>query len=268
MVSDTNQHLGGDVRVRPSLGVALGIVVVYMAILLGLQFASGVDFDDVAASTSNVVGIVVVPVGVGSVLLFLTWRYLGWGRPVIVEQGARDRLGAWAYIPPLLVVTGAVLGFTQVTWGDLDMSFLLAVVAGTLFVGFSEELLTRGLLLHAARHRFSSEFQVALLTGVVFGLIHGVNIVTGQALGPTLQQVFGAFMTGTALYFVRRVTGTLVAAMLLHALFDAALFLQGEVRSPADDVDLSTLIGGINQTLLYISLVVALVMLWRRSRRP
>lgn len=48
-------------RVGPSLGVALGVVVVYMAILLGLQFASGVDFDEVAASTSNVVGIIIVP---------------------------------------------------------------------------------------------------------------------------------------------------------------------------------------------------------------
>lgn len=201
-------------------------------------------------------------------LLFLTWRYLGWGRPVIVEEGSRGRIGAWAWIPPIIVAASAVVGLTQVTWGELDTSFLLAVVVGTLLVGFSEELLTRGPLLHAARHRFSSEFQVVLLTSVVFGLIHGVNIVTGQAIGPTLQQVFGAAMSGTAFYLARRTTGTLITAMLLHAVFDAALFLQGEVRSPADGQDVSGLLGGIIQVLLYISLIVALVMLWRRSRKP
>jgi len=68
---------------------------------------------------------------------------------------------------------------------------------------------------------------VWFLSSLTFGLMHLVNLVDGQALGQTLFQVLSAFLFGTALYILRRVTGTLVWAMVLHALWDFSVFAAG-----------------------------------------
>ncbi|HKJ57483.1 MAG TPA: hypothetical protein VJ978_16010, partial [Nitriliruptoraceae bacterium] len=54
----------------------------------------------------------------------------------------------------------------------------------------------------------------------------------GQDVTSTVQQVISAMVSGIAFYLTRRLAGTLVAAMLLHAFYDAALFLEGEVQAP------------------------------------
>ncbi len=62
------------------------------------------------------------------------------------------------------------------------------------------------------------------LSTALFGLMHLLNAVTGQAIGPTLQQVMFAFIAGTTLYILRRTTGSLVWAMVLHGFWDFSTF--------------------------------------------
>jgi membrane protease YdiL (CAAX protease family) len=54
--------------------------------------------------------------------------------------------------------------------------------------------------------------------------MHLLNATSGQDLGPTIQQVVFAFVTGTVLYVLRRVTGTLIWSMLLHGFWDYSTF--------------------------------------------
>lgn len=60
-----------------------------------------------------------------------------------------------------------------------------------------------------------------------FGLIHVPNMLFGQGIGATVQQVFFAFAIGTAYYVTRRISGALVVTMLLHAMWDFSTFIQG-----------------------------------------
>ena len=66
------------------------------------------------------------------------------------------------------------------------------------------------------------------LSTLAFGVMHYANVLGGQAFGPTSLQVLNAFLFGTTLYILRRVTGSLVWAMVLHALWDFSVFAIGK----------------------------------------
>ena len=67
---------------------------------------------------------------------------------------------------------------------------------------------------------------------VVFGCLHGLNIINGQALIPTIQQVILAGLTGGVFYTIYRKTGLLVVPMILHALMDFSILTIGTVQNP------------------------------------
>ena len=81
--------------------------------------------------------------------------------------------------------------------------------AASLFVGFF------GALLFAERSALSSG---------LFALFHGLNILTGQAVGATIQQMLFAFLMGSGLYLIRRISGLLVVGMVIHGLWDFSSF--------------------------------------------
>ncbi|MET0188883.1 MAG: CPBP family intramembrane glutamic endopeptidase, partial [Pseudonocardia sediminis] len=55
---------------------------------------------------------------------------------------------------------------------------------------------------------------------LVFGGLHAVNALFGQGLGATGYQIVMAFLAGSVFYLTRRITGSLVWCMLLHAFWD------------------------------------------------
>ena len=116
---------------------------------------------------------------------------------------------------------------------------MVVALLACLFVGFNEELVFRGIGVVGLRARVA-EWQVFLYTTLAFGLAHGLNIVFGQGLGPTVAQVVLACAFGAAMYVVRRVSGTLLLCMALHALWDFTIF----VRVGAHAVPTTTAIGG------------------------
>ena len=67
------------------------------------------------------------------------------------------------------------------------------------------------------------ELAAALLTMVVFSLVHAMNVLFGQSGGQTLVQLGLTFVAGAAFYVTRMTTGSLVVAMVLHALWDFGL---------------------------------------------
>ena len=65
-----------------------------------------------------------------------------------------------------------------------------------------------------------SEWVVWLVTSVLFALLHAMNAFYGQSARTTAIQMVMSFLAGTVLYVTRMTTGTLLVAMLLHALWD------------------------------------------------
>jgi membrane protease YdiL (CAAX protease family) len=210
-------------RVRPAVWIGLAVYVGYVLLFSGVGKASGVDYDDLGDTAGNLFRGADVALIIGTILLAVTTSLLGWWRPALFEQH-RSR-ARWPIIAPILMGVALVFNLVGTDWGSYDGAFFAASLP-LLLVGFTEEITTRGLLLTGLRSRLG-EGWVWFLTAALFGLLHLPNAYLGQAMGPTLQQIVFAFLAGTVFYILRRVTGTLIWAMVLHALWDFSTFASG-----------------------------------------
>lgn len=244
-------------RVRPGLLPALVVFVIYVALIFGLQSLIGgdVDYTEVAESSDNFRDFVVIPIGIVSVFLAIVTSYLGWWRPALFEARTTP---TWMIAWPALIIVALVINIVADVepW---DTEFLVMVLLGFAFVGFSEELMTRGLLLTGARARFG-ELLSWFISTACFGVMHGINALNGQDAGTTAVQIGSTFGAGTLLYLARRVSGTLLVPMAIHALFDSALTIHAgpgaefnnDAATPAPAAALFQILGAV---VLIIALV-------------
>ncbi len=65
-----------------------------------------------------------------------------------------------------------------------------------------------------------------MVSAAIFAALHAGNLLTGQDLLPTLFQLVYTFAFGICMYLALRVTGTIIAPILLHASTDPSIFLQ------------------------------------------
>jgi hypothetical protein len=244
-------------RVRPGLLPALAVFVVYLALILGLGelFAGDVDYQELANTKENFRDGIVIPIGIVSLLLVAVTSYFGWWKPVLFERRSGP---PWLLTWPVLAIVAFVANIA-VDGDQWDGGFLVLLLCGFALVGFSEELMTRGLILTGARAQYR-ELWAWLICTVCFGAMHGLNAIKGQDAATTIKQVFLTMAAGTLLYFARRISGTLIVSMALHALFDATLIIHGgpgaELNNDTGEAPLAAV---LFQILGVIFLIIALV---------
>jgi membrane protease YdiL (CAAX protease family) len=198
--------------------VAIGVFVVYTALVAVLWKVNKVDYSAIAESRDAVVRGIVVPIGVGAVFLAVVTTMLGWWHPVLFQDG---RTGpTWVVVVPVLLGLVGLLGSANIDWRSPKAALLPWLALGVLLVGFSEETLTRGILIVGGRDGGWSELVVVIVSCVLFGLLHGINAFFGQSMQLTITQIVMATVVGAAFYATRMSTGTLIVCMLLHALWD------------------------------------------------
>ncbi len=149
------------------------------------------------------------------------WRALTLGRP---------RRAGLIWLLPLalpILATAALFGVDLAAAAPTlqpDQWRLLAVVGGcTALVGFSEELVFRGLLLRGA-WRLSGLFHAMLVSALGFALLHGVNVLGGSSPGGVGVQLALTFLFGLVLAPLAVEVGALWPLMALHFLWDFSLF--------------------------------------------
>lgn len=210
-------------KVRPRVWIGLVIWLAYLALVLAVQSACGIPYDQWGDSAGNLFFGGGVSLIVATVLLAITTSLLGWWRPAIFDrERSRHR---WPIFVPILVAVAAVMNLAGTDWASYSGAFFAASVA-LLLVGFTEELVNRGLLIVALRSRLG-EGWVWFLSSALFGLSHFINVLLGAPVGDTTMQVFAAFLGGTAFYILRRTTGSLIWAMVLHGVWDFSVFATG-----------------------------------------
>jgi membrane protease YdiL (CAAX protease family) len=247
-------------RVTPRPLIAVALAVVYLAIVGVLWVVQGVDYSRIGETTASLVTGIVVPVGVGALFLAVATTYLGWWRPALVEPRRAPR---WLWVVPVLFVLPGV-GYLGVG-NEQTGTWLLVLGVGTLLIGFSEELLTRGTGLVGLRGRFAEPLSW-FFSCLIFGLLHGLNVLFGQGALDTIAQVASAFAAGSVLYLLRRLAGSLVPCMLVHAFFDFTSF-----TLPADAATSGSpwLVLGVALYPAYVlALIGVLVVLRRDARDP
>lgn len=171
------------------------------------------------------------------------WRDLGFRAP--------SPPGWWKllWLPALYL---AALGSLGMLTGKLDANGLAMVLINTAMVGFSEELAFRGVLWGAARKALSF-WTGFLLVSLAFGSVHVFNAVLTGELAAAGLQAFNAFMSGAAYLAIRIRTRSIIPIMIIHALWDFAVFLSGSgadkaPAAPSADLWQSQLFFGLIMT--------------------
>lgn len=232
---------------------AVVLVVAYFAVyefapLALLPFSAHLG---AAGTTQNVLLTYIVPIAFGGLLLVAFGMSVGWLRDVFGRQPVRGR--GWMWIAVVAVLLFNVLRFATVDYGSARIDYVLVWLLTGLFIGFAEEMLTRGYVVRIMRRAGHTERTAALVSAALFALLHAGNLLSGQALGPTLLQLVYTFFFGICMYLALRVTGTILAPILLHASTDPSIFLQTEF--PASGT-LTALAGVGNIVVIVVGLVL------------
>ncbi|WP_052357578.1 CPBP family intramembrane glutamic endopeptidase [Leifsonia aquatica] len=207
---------------RPWIGIAVWLGYVVIVTVVGAL--SGVGYDHIGDSAETLFRGAALFLAIGAVYLVIVTTVLGWWRSALFEtERSRHR---WPIVAPAIMALSILIGLPTVDWARIDGGYLAGLLTLGVLVGFNEELVTRGLLLTGMRASVR-EVWVWLTTSGLFGLMHATNIISGAPVGQTMQQVVLAFLGGTAFYIVRRVTGSLVWAMVLHGAWDFTTFATG-----------------------------------------
>lgn len=180
-----------------------------------------------AADTSNPgVGIILgygLPVALGCVILVVFALTVGWLREMFGRQPIHGR--GWMWIAVVVTVLFNVLHFAGIDYAKAGGGLLAAWVVSSLFVGFAEEFLTRGLVVNLMRKAGYREIVVAIVSAALFAALHAGNLLSGQSVVATVLQLLYTFAFGICMYLALRVTGNLIWPILIHGTTDSATFL-------------------------------------------
>lgn len=199
----------------------LGILayLIYLTVIFGVWIINGIDYNHIGDSEGTLLKWYVLPLVAGTIVISIIVTIYGWWKPSLFET--RKRLPGWVWVLPGAMAAAAILNLSGLEGSKTALMWVYLVV-GSLLVGFNEELVTRGQLIVALRSRFG-ELGVWFFSTLLFALLHLPNTLFGT--GPIgILQVLFTFLMGSTFYLLRRVSGTLIFAMLLHALWDFSTF--------------------------------------------
>ncbi|MEV8214196.1 CPBP family intramembrane glutamic endopeptidase [Leifsonia sp. NPDC077715] len=227
-----------------ALLAAVAYLVLYEAasLLVGVLWGAGVSADLFADARSVLIGLL-LPLVIGAVVLLAFVASVRWFRPLFGPQPIRGRW--WMWIAVVLTVVPIALRLAGIDYGRFPPGVVALTFLSGLFIGFTEELLTRGIAVKILRDAGFREVVVAVISSALFALLHSVNVLTGQPPLTVLLTVVFAFGFGMMMYLVLRVTGNLVWPMLIHALTDPTTFLA------SGGIDVAT--GGTQNPLLALA---------------
>ncbi len=199
--------------------VALGVYLIWQAINSVIQIAGagpdGIDLLDLVKHG------IAPSLAAASLFLLVVIVVMRWWREVGLAQGPQR--GTLRVVWPWLLFL-ALFAASALNGGLPPASVTLFILANTLLVGWSEEVMFRGVWLRGLFRSYG--IWVAILgSSLLFGAMHVLNVfLTGDLRGAVLQSV-AAFLSGVFLAAVRLRTGSLWTGIVLHGLWDAGTFL-------------------------------------------
>ncbi|MFJ2551715.1 CPBP family intramembrane glutamic endopeptidase [Microbacterium sp. NPDC087591] len=215
-------HRGGWWR---ALLVTAGYLVIYLGVsqLVGLTLGHLIVDGGPFASATNVAIELLLPIGLGAVVILAFLAAIGWIKPVFGRQPIAGR--PWMWIAVVVVAYPIVFRFIGIDYGSFPASVVVLMLVTGLFIGIAEELVTRGAGVALLRKAGHKELVVAVLSSTLFALMHLVNAIgTGFDLTIAILLIY-TFFFGICMYLVMRVTGSIVWAIVMHGLTDPTLFL-------------------------------------------
>lgn len=242
--------------------VALGVYVIWQAVGMGIQIAGmgpeAIDLLDIVKHRLS------PSLAAASLFLLVVVLLFRWGREVGLAQGPQR--GTLNVIWPWLLFL-ALFAASALNAGLPPASVTLFILANTLMVGWSEEVMFRGIWLRGLFRSFG--IWVAIIgSSVIFGAMHVLNVfLTGDLRGAVIQAV-AAFLSGVFLAAVRLRTGSLWTGIVLHGLWDAGTFLVAAGGTAAEDVPAAaTALGDYGSVVMSLPLLLLGLFFLRHAGR-
>lgn len=255
---------GGFWRALLLAAVYLGVYEL-IGFLIGVAVPEGSDVRGEAGSAADVFFGTALAIIITSVLLVAFAASVGWLRELFSRQTIAGRRWMWTALIVVLAINVAAL--FSIDYAKAGLALVGTWLLAGLFVGFVEELVTRGFVVNMMRKGGHGEIAVALASAGIFAALHFTNLFTSdQGLAVTLQQIVYTFFFGICMYLILRVTRTLIAPMLVHASTDPTLALHGLFPSGSP----LGVIAGLSTYLVIVTgavLLIALIVSERRRSR-
>lgn len=194
--------------------------------IIGAVFGREVDQGDLLSTGAGIFFGLVLPIAVGAVTLVGFAATIGWLRRIFRLQDVAGRR-PWMWVGPALVIAAIVSHAAGTRWSSWQPEQIALIALLGLCVGLAEELVTRGLAVQMLRGAGRSERFVMGVSSLLFALMHMTNMLSGMKVSTVLVTVVYAFGFGVCMYLTMRVTGTIWAAIALHAFTDPTTLLAG-----------------------------------------
>ncbi len=211
----------------PSLKVAIRATAVYFAVVaLGLAYLFQIA-NAAYGKTPMIVQSWMIQIILCAVCLYYVWRYFGWSGAGFAQCNWRGLV--WllpAYLVLVLLFIEAVPAMLSGSLSSADRNVLAALAFTTFLIGFSEEVMFRGILLRGALTRLSVA-PAMLLSAVAFSFVHALNGLGSQPGSDMLQHLAFTFLVGFFLAPVALRIGNLWPLIIWHWLWDMAVFSSG-----------------------------------------
>lgn len=199
-------------------------VVLIELLLLATMFAAGAYATVQELDYTAPVLIAFIPISI-ILLIRLTWKK-SWRRYGFLPLTAIPRQNLVYYLPLVLVLACIALnGFRAVSGREV-----LFFVFFTLLVGFVEETVYRGLILHILLRKKSVAAAV-ITSSVLFSVTHVLNMLSGQSAEDTVVQLVYALLTGAALALLIVKNKNILPLICYHFIHNLIQFLGPDGRS-------------------------------------
>jgi len=208
----------------PSLKVGLQATAIYIAVVALGMVAIFRIYDAAYGSPVMISHFWPVELILTIITLYYVTRYFGFAGAGFGRMNWAGLIGflpAYACLAVMLVRSGEVMFSGTLT--PADWRILGLVTFTTFLIGFSEEVMFRGVLLRGALVRLSP-IQAMLLSALAFSLLHGVNGFAGQTTTNMLYQLAFTFVVGFFLAPLALRIGNLWPLIIWHWMWDFALF--------------------------------------------
>jgi membrane protease YdiL (CAAX protease family) len=208
----TEKRFLRNIAERYPIAFSILLVPVIIGLLIPLRILKEVLLNSVPiyflqTTALTFEGIIVVII----LILLSSWKEFGFNKP-----SQWRCLYLYWLLAPLIV---PVLLYILVIGTKVDKPILIFFYAWlTIFIGFSEESLFRGVILTTLR-RYGTILSV-LFSSLLFSLVHITNLMAGFSWNYILVQLYVAFSLGVLFAALRIRTGTIWLVILLHSLID------------------------------------------------
>ncbi len=136
-----------------------------------------------------------------------------------------------------------------------------------LMAGICEESIFRGVTASYLMRQTIGQNKILptmLVSSILFGLIHGINIIVGAPVFLTFLQILSAFALGLFMCALFLRSGSLIPSMIFHTLYDIVAFTdtsnigEGGVFKPTATITLQDQIFSMVLRVVYIALAIYL----------